>query len=66
MDSKLKSFFEKKGFEVVDKKTTTQVLIQNLLAFSVHEKKSGLFDITFNLIKDDDEKEKLTLKKLQF
>lgn len=59
MDSKLKSFFEKKGFEVVDKKTTTQVLIQNLLAFSVHEKKSGLFDITFNLIKDDDEKEKL-------
>lgn len=62
MNSELKNFFEKKGFDVVDKKTTTQVLIQNLLAFSVHEKKGDLFDITFNLIKDVDEKDKLKSK----
>lgn len=55
----LKEFFEKKGFEVVEKKTTTQVLIQNLLALSVREKKGGLFDISINIVKDEEEKEKL-------
>ena len=59
MDKKLTEFFEKKEFEVVEKKTTTQVLIQNLLAFSVREKKGGLFDISINIVKDEEEKEKL-------
>ena len=59
MDKKLVEFFENKDFEVVEKKTTTQVLIQNLLAFSVREKKGGLFDISINIVKEDEEKEKL-------
>ena len=45
MDKELTEFFENKGFEVVEKKTTTQILIENLLAFSVREKKGELFDI---------------------
>lgn len=59
MNEKLKDFFEKKGFEVVEKKTTTQILLQNLLAFSVREKKGGLFDISINLVREPEEKEKL-------
>ena len=59
MNKELKDFFEKKGFEVVEKKTTTQILLQNLLAFSVREKKGGLFDISINLVKEPEEKEKL-------
>lgn len=59
MNKELKDFFEKKGFEVVEKKTTTQILLQNLLAFSVREKKGGLFDISINLVKETEEKEKL-------
>ena len=59
MDKELKDFFESKGFEVVEKKTTTQILIENLLAFSVREKKGGLFDISINIVKEEEEKEKL-------
>lgn len=59
MNKELKDFFEKKGFEVVEKKTTTQILLQNLLAFSVREKKGGLFDISINLVKEPEEREKL-------
>lgn len=59
MNKELKDFFEKKGFEVVEKKTTTQILLQNLLVFSVREKKGGLFDISINLVKETEEKEKL-------
>lgn len=59
MNKELKDFFEKKGFEVVEKKTTTQILLQNLLAFSVRDKKGGLFDISINLVKETEEKEKL-------
>lgn len=59
MNKELKEFFEKKGFEVVEKKTTTQILLQNLLAFSVREKKGGLFDISINLVKEPEEREKL-------
>ena len=57
MDKELKDFFESKGFEVVEKKTTTQILIENLLAFSVREKKGGLFDISINIVKEEEEKE---------
>lgn len=59
MDKELKDFFESKGFEVVEKKTTTQILIENLLAFSVREKKGGLFDISINMVKEEEEKGKL-------
>ena len=59
MNKELKDFFEKKGFEVAEKKTTTQILLQNLLAFSVRDKKGGLFDISINLVKETEEKEKL-------
>lgn len=59
MNKELKDFFEKKGFEIVEKKTTTQILLQNLLAFSVREKKGGLFDISINLVKEPEEREKL-------
>ena len=59
MNTELKDFFENKGFEVVEKKTTTQILLQNLLAFSVRDKKGGLFDISINLVKETEEKEKL-------
>ena len=59
MDKELTEFFENKGFEVVEKKTTTQILIENLLAFSVREKKGELFDISINIVKEDEEKEKL-------
>lgn len=59
MNKELKDFFEKKGFEVVEKKTTTQILLQNLLAFSVREKKGGLFDISINLVKEPEERERL-------
>lgn len=59
MNKELKDFFEKKGFEVVEKKTTTQILLQNLLAFSVREKKGGVFDISINLVKEPEEIEKL-------
>lgn len=59
MNKELKDFFEKKGFEVVERKTTTQILLQNLLAFSVREKKGGLFDISINLVKEPEEREKL-------
>ena len=59
MNKELKDFFEKKGFEVLEKKTTTQILLQNLLAFSVREKKGGLFDISINLVKEPEEREKL-------
>lgn len=58
MIQELKDFFVSKGFEIEEKKTATQVLIQNLLAFSVHEKRNGIMDITLNMIKDDEEKEK--------
>ena len=51
MDKKLVEFFENKGFEVVEKKTTTQILIENLLAFSVREKIGELFDISINIVK---------------
>lgn len=66
MDKELKDFFEKKGFEVVEKKTTTQILLQNLLAFSVREKKGELFDISINLVKEPEEKEKLRSKSQGF
>ena len=59
MNKELKEFFESKGFEVVEKKTTTQILIENLLAFSVRGKKGELFDISINLVKDEEEKDKL-------
>lgn len=59
MDKELKDFFESKGFEVVEKKTTTQILIENLLAFSVREKRGGLFDISINMVKEEEEKGKL-------
>ena len=66
MDKELKDFFEKKGFEVVEKKTTTQILLQNLLSFSVREKKGGLFDISINLVKEPEEREKLRSKSQGF
>lgn len=66
MDKELKDFFEKKGFEVVEKKTTTQILLQNLLAFSVREKKGGAFDISINLVKEPKEKERLINKSQGF
>jgi FkbM family methyltransferase len=66
MDKELKDFFEKKGFEVVEKKTTTQILLQNLLAFSVREKKGGVFDISINLVKEPEEREKLRSKSQGF
>lgn len=66
MDKELKDFFEKKGFEVVEKKTTTQILLQNLLAFSVREKKGEMFDISINLVKEPEEKEKLRSKSQGF
>lgn len=66
MNKELKDFFEKKGFEVVEKKTTTQILLQNLLAFSVREKKGGLFDISINLVKEPEEREKLKSKSQGF
>lgn len=66
MNKELKDFFEKKGFEVVEKKTTTQILLQNLLAFSVREKKGGLFDISINLVKETEEKEKLRIRSQGF
>lgn len=66
MDKELKDFFEKKGFEVVEKKTTTQILLQNLLAFSVREKKGELFDISINLVKEPEEREKLRSKSQGF
>ena len=59
MIKELQDFFISKGFEIEEKKTATQVLIQNLLAFSVREKKNRTIDITLNMIKDEDEKEKL-------
>jgi FkbM family methyltransferase len=59
MIKELQDFFISKGFEIEEKKTVIQILIQNLLAFSVHEKKNGVFDITINMLKDDEEKEKL-------
>ena len=66
MNKELKEFFEKKGFEVVEKKTTTQILLQNLLAFSVREKKGDLFDISINLVKEPEEREKLRNKSQGF
>lgn len=66
MNKELKDFFEKKGFEIVEKKTTTQILLQNLLAFSVREKKGGLFDISINLVKEPEEREKLKSKSQGF
>lgn len=66
MNKELKVFFEKKGFEVVEKKTTTQILLQNLLAFSVREKKGGLFDISINLVKEPEEREKLKSRSQEF
>lgn len=62
MENKLINFFEEKGFEVVGKKTTTQILIQNLLAFSVRERKGELFDISINLVKEPEERMKLQQK----
>lgn len=59
MIKELQDFFVSKGFEIEEKKTATQVLIQNLLAFSVREKRNGNIDITLNMIKDEDEKTKL-------
>lgn len=59
MIKELQDFFVSKGFEIEEKKTATQVLIQNLLAFSVREKKNGTIDVTLNMIKDEDEKTKL-------
>lgn len=62
MDNKsIREFFEKRGFEIEERKTTVQVLLQNLLAFSVRLKKDT-FDITFNLIKDTSERKKLEKK----
>lgn len=59
MIKELQDFFISKGFEIEEKKTATQVLIQNLQAFSVREKKNETLDVTLNMIKDEDEKEKL-------
>lgn len=62
MESKLRKFFEDRGFEVVEKKTATQILFQNLLSFSIQEGENGRFDVSFNLIKENEEKEKLINK----
>lgn len=62
MDNKVKQFFESNGFEIVEKKTTTQILIQNLLAFSVREKKSGILDVSINMVKETKEKKRLMKK----
>jgi len=59
MNKTLEKFFVSKGFEIVEKKTTTQILIENLLAFSVREKKGKLLDVSINIVKEDEEKEKL-------
>lgn len=59
MNKTLEKFFVSKGFEIVEKKTTTQILIENLLAFSVREKKGELLDVSINIVKEDEEKEKL-------
>jgi len=59
MNKKLEKFFVSKGFEIVEKKTTTQVLIENLLAFSIREKKGEILDVSINIVKEDEEKEKL-------
>ena len=59
MNKTLEKFFVSKGFEIVEKKTTTQILIENLLAFSVREKKGELLDVSINIVKEDVEKEKL-------
>lgn len=66
METVLRKFFEDRGFEVVEKKTTTQVLFQNLLAFSIREGKNGRFDVSCNLIKENEEKEKLINKSQGF
>ena len=59
MNKTLEKFFVSKGFEIVEKKTTTQILIENLLAFSVREKKGKLLDVSINIVKEDEEKQKL-------
>ena len=59
MNKTLEKFLVSKGFEIVEKKTTTQILIENLLAFSVREKKGELLDVSINIVKEDEEKEKL-------
>lgn len=59
MDKVLTRFFMDNGFEIVEKKTTTQVTIDGLHVFSVRKRRGGLYDISINLIKDADEKSRL-------
>lgn len=56
MDKVLTRFFMDNGFEIVEKKTTTQVTIDGLHVFSIKKRRGGLYDISINLVKDAEEK----------
>lgn len=56
MKDSLRQYFEGLGFEVQDRKTCTQILIDGLHVMTLRYKKGSLMDVTFNLIKQEAER----------
>lgn len=57
----IKKYLQTKGFEIVEKKTTTQALFENLLALSFNQKKNAII-VKFSLFNREDNKARATAK----